>query len=143
MEAWYSHGAKRTCVLSGSVKQRHVDHLREWVPAHVINASPSVVTALASDHAVISTHRHLLRWLKSAVTFLMNNCFRSTLMQNHHTVNRRFCLLVPRRTPSQQSRVVTIPGTSVSQLTDMDSLIELLGNIVLYLALSSIKGERV
>ena len=56
-------------------------------------------------------------------------------MQNHHTVNRRFCLLVPRKTPSQQSCVNTIPGTGVSQLTDMDSLIELLGNVMLYLDL--------
>ena len=42
-------------VKSGVIQQRHVDHLREWVPAHVINTSSPVVTALASDHAVIST----------------------------------------------------------------------------------------
>ena len=40
---------------SGVIQHRHVAHLREWVPAHVTNASPPVVTASASDHAVIST----------------------------------------------------------------------------------------
>ena len=40
---------------SGVIQYRHVDHLREWVPARVTNTGPPVVTALASDHAVIST----------------------------------------------------------------------------------------
>ena len=28
---------------SGMIQQRHVDHLREWVPAHVINTSSTPV----------------------------------------------------------------------------------------------------
>ena len=40
---------------SGVIQHRHVDHLREWVPARVTNAGPPVVTASASDHSVIST----------------------------------------------------------------------------------------
>ena len=40
---------------SGVIQHRHVDHLREWVPARLTNAGPPVVTASASDHAVIST----------------------------------------------------------------------------------------
>ena len=40
---------------SGVIQRRHVDHLCEWVPARVTNAGPPVVTASASDHAVIST----------------------------------------------------------------------------------------
>ena len=37
------------------IQPRHLNHLCEWVPAHVINAGPPVVTASASDHAVILT----------------------------------------------------------------------------------------
>ena len=40
---------------SGVIQHRHVDHLREWVPACVTNTGPPVMTASASDHAVIST----------------------------------------------------------------------------------------
>ena len=40
---------------SGVIQLRHVDHLREWVPARATNAGPSAVTASASDQAVIST----------------------------------------------------------------------------------------
>ena len=40
---------------SGVIQHRHVDHLREWVPACATNAGPPVVTASTSDHAVIST----------------------------------------------------------------------------------------
>ena len=42
-------------VESGVIQHRHVDYLREWVPTRVANAGPPVVTASASDHAVIST----------------------------------------------------------------------------------------
>ena len=38
-------------------------------------------------------------------------------MQNHHTFHRRFRLLL--QPLSQRRHVVTIPGASVTQLTDM------------------------
>ena len=84
---------------SDMIHYRHVDHLREWVPARLTNAGPPVV---------MYQHRHLLCWLKPPVMFLMNNGSRSTLMPIHHTVHRRFCLMVPRRTPSQWRRIVAI-----------------------------------
>ena len=84
---------------SDVIQHRHVDHLHEWVPARLTNAGPPVV---------MYQHRHQLRWLKPPVMFLMNNRSRSKLMPIHHTVHRRFCLLVPRRTPSQWRRIVAI-----------------------------------
>ena len=57
MEAWYSHRrpvSYQVQLESGVIQHRHVDHLCEWVLAHVTNAGPPVVTASASDHAVIS-----------------------------------------------------------------------------------------
>lgn len=39
---------------SGVIQHRHVDHLREWTPARVINVDPPVVTTSASDHTVMS-----------------------------------------------------------------------------------------
>ena len=84
---------------SDVIQHRHVDRLCEWLPAHLTNAGPPVV---------MYQHRHLLRWLKPPVMFLMNNRSQSTLMPNHHTIHRRFCLLVPRKTPSQWRRIVAI-----------------------------------
>ena len=84
---------------SNVIQHRHVDHLLEWVPARVTNAGPPVV---------MYQHWHLLHWLKPPVMFLMNNRSRSTPMPNHHTVHRRFCLMVPRRTPSQWRHIVAI-----------------------------------
>ena len=40
---------------SGVIQHRHVDQLCEWTPLRVTNAGPPVVTASASDHAVISS----------------------------------------------------------------------------------------
>ena len=40
---------------SGVIQHRHVDHLREWAPARPTNAGPPVLTASASDHAIMST----------------------------------------------------------------------------------------
>ena len=49
--------------------------------------------------------------------FMQDNGIK--LMLNHHTVHRRFHLLVPRKTLSQWRHVIAIPGASVTQLTDM------------------------
>ena len=100
---------------SDVIYHRHVDHLCEWVPAHLTNAGPPLV---------MYQHRHLLRWLKPPVMFLMNNGSWSTLMPNHHMVHRKFCLLVPRRTSSQWRRIFAIlhrvlPSLYVYSLTAM------------------------
>ena len=89
-------------------------------------------------------HRHLLCWLKPPVMFLMNNRSRSTLMPNHHMVHRKFCLLIPRRTPSQWRRIVAIPDVTITLLTGIVFLNRAVGlcSCVLYLALSSVRGKE-
>ena len=120
---------------SDMIQHRHVDHLCKWVPACLTNAGPPVV---------MYQHRHLLCWLKPPVMFLMNNRSRSTPMPNHHMVHRKFCLLIPRRTPSQWRRIVAIPDVTITQLTGIVFLNRAVGlcSCVLYLALSSVRGKE-
>ena len=104
---------------SGVIQHRHVDHLREWVPTRVTNAGPPVVTASASDHAVMSTPTPAsLAETSSDVPH--DNLSQRTLMQNHHTFHRRISLLL--QPLSQRRRIIPIPGATVTQLTDIIEL---------------------